>query len=147
MIPTTSARQLASPPPLARDGAETEVETDLLGHEPRSRRQRPTVRTGGHIAAPPSHLDPDAEMLDGEAEEADGGDDEESQNHDRQAATGFVSRGPGFGLPLALPGNSSGPRDDGSEGDGSRSASAEGVMVGHEGVLQVEPVISGKRKR
>ena len=69
----------------------------------------------------------------------------ESQDHDRP---GFVSRIPG--LSIALAGNSSVARDDGSEGDGSRSASAEGVMVAHihEGLsLNAEPVISGKRKR
>lgn len=139
-----SARHLASPPPLARDGAETEVETELLGQEHRSRRSRPTVRTNGHVAVLPDlhHIDVDAEMLDGEAE--DGEEDGESQNHDRHAA-GLVSRGPGFGLPLALAGNSSAMPDDGSEG--SRSASAEGgVLVGHVG-LDVEPIVSGKRKR
>lgn len=84
-------------------------------------------------------MDPDfdAEMLDANADEEDG-DDGESQNHDRHAPTGFVTRGPGFGLPLA------GSQEDGSEGDGSPSASAEGVM----GVIpEAEPIISGKRKR
>ena len=82
-------------------------------------------------------------MLDIEAD--DDADDGESQDHDRP---GFVSRIPG--LSIALAGNSSVARDDGSEGDGSRSASAEGVMVAHihEGLsLNAEPVISGKRKR
>lgn len=90
--------------------------------------------------------DLDAEMLDGEAEDAEGEGglhvgDGEGGNHDRHAPSGFVTQGPGFGLPLH--GNSSGARDDGSEGDGS-SASAEGGM----GVSpEIEPVISGKRKR
>ncbi|KAG6370484.1 SMAD/FHA domain-containing protein [Boletus reticuloceps] len=149
-VPATSARRLASPPPLARDGAETEVETDMLGNEPRSRRQRPTVRTDGHIAIPPmvdlsEHVDLDTEMLDVDADDRDiYPRDGESQNHDRPG-TGFVTRGPGFGLPL--PGNSSGPHDDGSEGDGSRSASAEGGVIVAGFIPDAEPVISGKRKR
>ncbi|KAG8221394.1 SMAD/FHA domain-containing protein [Butyriboletus roseoflavus] len=152
IIATTSVRQLVSPPPLARDGAETEVENDLLGIEHRSR-QRPTVRTDGHIAIPPMNpvVDLDTEMLDGEAEEVERErglyvGDGEGENHDRHPPTGFVIRGPGFGLPLH--GNSSGAQDDGSEGDGSQSASAEGGMMGHEGVSpETEPIISGKRKR
>ncbi|KAG9309715.1 SMAD/FHA domain-containing protein [Chiua virens] len=150
VVVASSIRQPATPP-LARDGAETEVETDLLGNEPRSRRPRPTVRTDGHIVIPPvdpvadlsDHVDFDAEMLDGEAEDGDNGD----LNYDRQAPAGFVSRGAGFGLPL--PGNSF-TREDGSEGDGSGSASAEGGMVGHGAIAaspDAEPIISGKRKR
>jgi len=153
IIAATSARQLASPPPLARDGAETEVEGDMVGNEHRPRRSRPTVRTDGHIVIPPmdpipdppERVDLDTEMLDVEADTAeDAGcvDDDESQNHDRHPATGFVMRGPGFGLPL--PGNASGLQDDGSEGDGSRSASAEGVMSV---IPLAERIISGKRKR
>lgn len=86
-------------------------------------------------------VDLDADMLDLGAEEREGG----NHGENRPTVTGFVTRGSGFGLPL--PGNSSGAQDDSSEGDGSRSASAEGVIL-VAGVLPGrEPVISGKRKR
>ncbi|KAI9462566.1 SMAD/FHA domain-containing protein [Boletus coccyginus] len=154
IIATTSARQLASPPPFARDGAETEVEGDMLANEHRSRRSRPTVRTEGHIVIPPmdsipdppERVDLDTEMLDVEADTPEEAgpcvDDDDSPNHDRHPAAGFVMHGPGFGPPL--PGNASGLQDDGSEGDGSRSASAEGAMAV---IPDAERIISGKRKR
>lgn len=136
ILPAISARQLASPPPLARDGAETEVEGDLVGNDHRVRRSRPSVRTDGHIAIPPMDpvVDLDAEMHDLEEGDDEGVLDGSSQSHD-QPAMGFVTRGPGFGLPL--PGNSSGAHD---EADGR----AEVVLTG---VLAAEPVMSGKRKR
>ncbi|KAF9219029.1 hypothetical protein BS17DRAFT_718799 [Gyrodon lividus] len=149
---SSSARQLANRPPPARDGAETEVETDLVGNGHRSRRPRATVRTDGHVVVPAVDLsepaDFDAEMLDADIEEGEMYlEDGDSPNHDGNVSPGFVTRGAGFGLPL--PGNSSGIRDDVSEGDGSRSASGEGG-IGLEVVehgLDGEPVVSGKRKR
>lgn len=116
----------------------------MHGGERRTRRSRPTVRTDGHVQVPQpdtAHQDIDAEMLDGDVEEGEG--EGESLNHDRHVP-GFVSRS---GFALAMAGNSSGARDDVSEGDGSPSASAEGVVMGHELSLDTEPVISGKRKR
>lgn len=127
----------------------------MLGNEHRLRRQRPTVRTDGHIVVPSmdpvadlsERVDTDAEMLDVEAEigEGEGGAypyDAENEN----PPTGLVSRGPGFGRPL--PGNSSGERDDGSECDGSQSGSAEGGIAGLDDTSpETETVISGKRKR
>ncbi|KIJ60853.1 hypothetical protein HYDPIDRAFT_31900 [Hydnomerulius pinastri MD-312] len=152
----TSARQLAVPPPLARDGAETEVETDMVSNGHRPRRPRVSVRTDGHVAVPPMNPvadlsepgDFDEEMLDGDVDDRDMyADDGDSPHADGSMSPGFVSRGAGFGLPL--PANSSGVRDDMSEGDGSRSASGEGGMgseiVDHR--LDGEPIISGKRKR
>lgn len=152
---TISARHLASPPPLARDGAETEVETDLLGNEHRSsRRPRPSVRTDGHIMIPPmdplmdlsEHIDFDAVMLDADAEGGDA-DDADSENLDRLIASGYIRRANGFGLHFI--GNSSGAQDVGSEGYRSPSASAEGGgLVVHGSIISgAEPVISGKRKR
>jgi hypothetical protein len=86
----------------------------------------------------------DAEMLDADADEEDV-DDGDSLSHDRLAPAGFVTRGPGFGLPLSD--NALASQEDGSEGDGSRSASAEGVMSVLGIIPETEPIISGKRKR
>lgn len=136
----------------------------MFGDGHRVRRPRPTVRTDGHIAIPPmdpvvdlsERVDLDAEMLDVEDGLDDGGevaDDGHSLNHDR-FNPGYVTRGPGFGLPLAGTGNAnaSGMREDAyaSEGDASRSASAEGVGIGvlvADMIPDTDPVISGKRKR
>lgn len=95
------------------------------------------------IPDPPERVDLDTEMLDVEADTPEEAgacvDDGDSQNHDRHPAAGFVMHGPGSGPPL--PGNA---QDDGSEGDGSRSASAEGAMAV---IPDAERIISGKRKR
>jgi pSer/pThr/pTyr-binding forkhead associated (FHA) protein len=138
-----------------RDGAETEVETDLVGIGQRSRRLRTTVLTGGHIAVPVTGFVGDlsdlavvdAEMRYGSDEEEEMHvDDGDSQSHDENLSPALATRGAGFGLPLT---GASGIRDDVSEGDGSRSASGEGGMgleVVEHGV-DGEPIVSGKRKR
>ncbi|KAF8552316.1 hypothetical protein OG21DRAFT_1486292 [Imleria badia] len=89
ILHTISVCQLASPAPLARDGAETEAEGDVLDHH-RPRRSRPPFRTDGQILRSRPWTP--------------------SSMRRRVSTMGFVTRGLGFGLPLP------GKRDYGSEG-------------------------------
>ncbi|KAF9233617.1 SMAD/FHA domain-containing protein [Melanogaster broomeanus] len=134
-------------PARLRDGAETEVETDVVGNGHRSRRPRTTFQRMNVIGDSSEQADCDAEMIDGDVEEGEMYvDDGDSQSHDENPPSAFVTRGAGFGLPL--PGTS-GARDDVSEGDGSRSVSGEGGMGAEvvEHGADGEPIVSGKRKR
>lgn len=146
-----------------RDGAETEVETDM-GHEThRMRRPRVTVRTEGHIVVPatstsapipsaargtgnsvpevaPAHpRDTDEEMIDGDLE-ADLYADEPDPD---SLADAWIRRV----RPLQREVGSEG--EDGGEGEGSRSGSLEGgVSVGMGMIVDSEGTVSnGKRKR
>ncbi|KAH7929182.1 SMAD/FHA domain-containing protein [Leucogyrophana mollusca] len=129
---TTShvTKLLAVPPPMTRDGAETEVETDA----PRSsRRPRMVIRTEGHIPQMNPVGDFDEEMLDGDV------DDEDEDGGDGSMSPGIVVRGAGFGLPLVHGVGEA--AHDSSEGEGSGSGEME-IERGIEG-----ETVSGKRKR
>ncbi|KAH7915498.1 SMAD/FHA domain-containing protein [Hygrophoropsis aurantiaca] len=127
---THASKLLAVPPPMVRDGAETEVETD----GPHSSR-RPRIRTEGHIPQMHPVGDFDEEMRDVEL------DDDEYELGDGSMSPAIVGRGAGFGLPL-INGSAEGAHDS-SEGEGSGSGSGEmEIERGIEG-----ETISGKRKR
>lgn len=153
----------APPHSQPRDGAETEVETDM-GHEThRLRRPRVTVRTEGHIVvpgtstsapipgadrgtgntvpgvAPAPPRDTDEEMIDGDLE-ADLYADEPDPD---SLADAWIRRV----RPLQREVGSEG--EDGGEGEGSRSGSLEGgVSVGMGMIVDAEGTVSnGKRKR
>ncbi|KAL4079865.1 hypothetical protein V8B97DRAFT_2002289 [Scleroderma yunnanense] len=145
---------LAAPnPSQPRDGAETEVETDMIQSQPahHSRRPRVTVRTEGHITVPstvplsapvlggtglqgglppfspfpPPHQprDVDEDMVDGDLDDGD----LYAADADVDA---YVIRGAGP-FDLGHPGNSSAAavvRDDLSEGERSGSGSIEGAL-------------------
>lgn len=136
-------------PPQPRDGAETEVETDMVqSHQPhRTRRPRVTVRTEGHIAVPsmpvsapvlghqtvhlplqlplprlPQPRDADEEMIDGDLEDGDLYADEADVDAYVRGADPFNPEHAGN------PSAAAAARDDLSEGEGSRSGSAEGAL-------------------
>lgn len=139
-------------PPQPRDGAETEVETDMIqSHEThRPRRPRVTVRTEGHIVVP-STMPASAPVLSGTGhqnahpplqpslphllqsrdadEEMIDGDLEDGDLHADDADDVYVRRADPFSP--GHTGNSSAAavvRDDLSEGEGSGSGSAEGAL-------------------
>ncbi|KAI6103258.1 SMAD/FHA domain-containing protein [Pisolithus croceorrhizus] len=154
---------LSAPHSQPRDGAETEVETDM-GHEThRLRRPRVTVRTEGHIVvpatstsapipgathstgsavpgiAPAQQRDTDEEMIDGDLE-ADLYADEPDPDSLADAWIRPVQ---------PVQGDVESEGEDGAEGEGSRGGSLEGgVSVGMGMAVDPEGTVSnGKRKR
>ncbi|KAI6097780.1 SMAD/FHA domain-containing protein [Pisolithus sp. B1] len=136
----------SSAPP--RDGAETEVETDM-GHEthrlrrPRVTRLFPVLLTGTSNTvpgiAPAQQRDTDEEMIDGDLE-ADLYADEPDPDSLADAWIRHVR---------PVQGEVGSEGEDGAEGEGSRSGSLEGgVSVGVGMVVDPEGTVSnGKRKR